>query len=157
MTTDIHQSVRDRLRFFQEPEPSRIVNWLKQVRPSNQWSASGKRITGRCPVHNDSSPSFVINVDRGYCMCSSCGYYSTDIVRFASTLLQCDYASAFKQVIIVEFGLKVDKRRERDLSIWDAQQEVLGTLTTCASQILAHAAQNPSDPEYYYAQPAVTY
>lgn len=145
MSSEITLSHRERLRFFKEPGPRKVYEWLKRANPQGQWSLSGQKINGLCPYHADRSPSSVLNLDRGFFSCSSCNTYVTDFVRFAAHILNTDYKDAFDRTIIQEFSLKVEKTLQLDLARDANNQEVLKVFCAVSSELLIQAANNPSD------------
>jgi len=151
-------STKDRLSYWQKPGSQKLLNLLKQLFPSGQWQPTGeKKLQGCCPFHNDSSPSAFVDLNYGLFKCSGCGTVHTDLVRFLGEATQVDYATAFKRYIIVELGLKVHKKKEKDLEAFDAQQELMKLVAKVSSDLLSKAANNPGDPELQFAQKAIGY
>jgi len=62
------------------------VSILDVVSPHVTLRRSGRRYVGLCPFHNDKTPSFSVNAERGYFHCFGCGAGGT-LFDLASALL----------------------------------------------------------------------
>ena len=91
---------------------------------------AGARYTGRCPFHEERTPSFSVNADKGVYYCFGCGA-SGDTITFVRETEQLDFAGAVEW-LADRFNVKVEyeevspehdarrRRHERLLSLLDA-------------------------------------
>ncbi len=152
-------TTKDRQRYFSEPGSQQWLTFLRQHCPANQWTATETKIQGRCPhpAHNDTSPSFVINLAAFYAKCLGCPYHETDPVALVALILGVDYTAALHRVFIVEFGLKVSADQQEALTLFHGIQTTIREVAAIAANLLYTAAHNTADTEYAYAQNAVRY
>jgi len=64
----------------------------------------GKEFTGLCPFHNEKSPSFVVNDQKGFYHCFGCTAHG-DIITFLMAIEKMDYKNAVIQ-LTEEFNIK---------------------------------------------------
>ncbi len=83
--------------------------------------ASGSSLKGLCPFHNEKTPSFNVNVDKGYYKCFGCGK-AGDTITFVRDTEQLNFSEAvealgkrFNIVIEYEEGSGGPSREERSL------------------------------------------
>ena len=58
---------------------------------------SGRNFTGRCPFHEEKTPSFIVNPERGSYKCFGCGK-GGDIISFLMESEKLDFKDALKQL-----------------------------------------------------------
>lgn len=56
---------------------------------------SGRNMLGLCPFHNEKTPSFTVNSERGFFHCFGCGV-GGDVITFIMKIENLDYVSAVK-------------------------------------------------------------
>ena len=61
-------------------------------------TVSGDSLTGCCPIHKDSNPSFSVNLKTGQCKCFSCGW-SGNYVSLYAQLHGLTSKDAFKEIL----------------------------------------------------------
>lgn len=61
-------------------------------------TVSGDSLTGCCPIHKDSNPSFSVNLKTGQCKCFSCGW-SGNYVSLYAQLHGLTNKEAFKEIL----------------------------------------------------------
>jgi phosphoribosylformylglycinamidine synthase PurS subunit len=66
---------------------------------------AGSRFKGLCPFHNEKSPSFHVDPDKGFYKCFGCGK-AGDIITFVRETEQLNFTEAIEAL-----GLLVDDRR----------------------------------------------
>src|ERR1035437_8579000 len=68
---------------------------------------AGKNFKGRCPFHNEKTPSFFVSPERGSYYCFGCGAKG-DIFTFVENFEGIDFVGALK-VLAERTGVKLDK------------------------------------------------
>ena len=66
---------------------------------------AGREMKGCCPFHNEKSPSFYVNDDKGFYHCFGCGAHG-DVIRFMTDNMGLPFMEAVKQ-LAGEAGLEV--------------------------------------------------
>lgn len=69
-------------------------------------NAGSGRLKGLCPFHNEKTPSFNVNVDKGFYKCFGCGK-SGDIISFVSETEQLNFAESV-EAIGKRFGIPIE-------------------------------------------------
>lgn len=72
----------------------------------------GREFTGLCPFHNEKSPSFTVNDDKGFFHCFGCGAHG-DVIGFAMRNGGLAFPEAVEQ-LAMEAGLEVPRVRPED-------------------------------------------
>ena len=72
----------------------------------------GREFTGLCPFHNEKSPSFTVNDDKGFFHCFGCGAHG-DVIGFAMRNRGLSFPEAVEQ-LAAEAGLEVPRMRQED-------------------------------------------
>ena len=90
---DVGEGLR---KLWKTVNPGTWAQLLREVAPQNEWQLAGTTIKGRCPYHDDSDPSFVLDFAKGYGRCygAGCNKYVTNIVALFSKLLRVSDAEA---------------------------------------------------------------
>ena len=108
-------------------EAARIVD---VVSDRTQLRKQGARFVGRCPFHEERTPSFSVNADRGWYHCFGCGV-GGDTIRFVRETHQLDFVGAVEW-LAERFNVPLEyeesspradeerRRRERLLSLLEA-------------------------------------
>lgn len=84
MDSDVQQ-VKDRTNIVE------IIGQYVQLRKA------GRNYSGRCPFHNERTPSFMVSPERGTYMCFGCGEKG-DVFSFIQKMDGIDFATALKQL-----------------------------------------------------------
>ncbi len=66
---------------------------------------AGREMKGCCPFHNEKTPSFYVNDDKGFYHCFGCGAHG-DVIRFMTDNMGLPFIEAVKQ-LAAEAGLEV--------------------------------------------------
>src|SRR5690606_24462821 len=72
----------------------------------------GREFTGLCPFHNEKSPSFTVNDEKGFFHCFGCGAHG-DVIGFAMRNNGLPFPEAVEQ-LAQEAGLAVPRVRPED-------------------------------------------
>ena len=123
------------------------VNLAEVVSARMPLKKSGREYTGRCPFHDDSSPSFSVNPDKGLYHCFGCGA-SGGAVRFVMEFDRLDFVSAV-ELLAGLVGLDVPKDAEDP----EAQKRAILRDVIADADTLFRGALK-SHPE---REPAITY
>lgn len=136
---------------------ARFVELLRIKNPEGKWTASGNKVTGRCPYHDDNTPSFSILLDRGFGKCFSCDTYVGNPVFFWARITGLSHASALGD-LKQNFSLEgVSDATGHKLAAWDRNQRVKQRILAFAHREMLDAIALPNDPSFALAQPAVQY
>ena len=103
----------------------------------------GREYTGLCPFHNEKSPSFTVNEEKGFFHCFGCGVHG-DVIGFVMQSQNMGFLDAI-EALAGEAGLEVPKAtpQEREKAV---RQKTLGEVmdAACAfyqSQLTTRAGQ----------------
>ncbi|HLY56105.1 MAG TPA: DNA primase [Stellaceae bacterium] len=87
----------------------------------------GREWTGLCPFHNEKSPSFTVNEDKGFFHCFGCGAHG-DVIGFVMQAENLGFVEAIER-LAAEAGLEVPKptpearaRAARDATLHDVME-----------------------------------
>lgn len=139
-------------------------NIAKQAHPNSDWVYQRQTIKGKCPFHDDKSPSFYIDLGKKHAKCfgADCGKYFWDPVRFYMAMsgqgmhyhkalldMKNRFGIQFSQKLIAEVG-KTQKHREMKKLLFQLMQ---GELIDC------YADRNSKAPnqDLLYARDALAY
>ena len=99
-----------------------IAPTVKLIRAGREWKAC-------CPFHNEKTPSFTVNDDKGFYHCFGCGAHG-DAIRFLTDQRGMPFMDAVKE-LAAKAGLEVPapdpqarERAERTASLTDVMAEV---------------------------------
>lgn len=84
-----------------------IVELIRQYVPS--LNASGRAVKGLCPFHNEKTPSFHVQRDKGFFKCFGCGE-SGDAIEFLSKIEQVGFSEALER-LAQQAGITLDKKK----------------------------------------------
>ena len=88
------------------------------VSERTQLKRSGVRFTGRCPFHEERTPSFSVNAHDKLYYCFGCGK-GGDLVSFVKEFENVDFAGAIEW-LADRFGVRLEY--EESSPVWEAQQ-----------------------------------
>src|SRR3982750_723230 len=99
-----------------------IAPSVKLIRAGREWKAC-------CPFHNEKTPSFTVNDDKGFYHCFGCGAHG-DAIRFLTDQRGMQFMDAVKE-LAAKAGLEVPapdpqarERAERTSTLTDVMAEV---------------------------------
>lgn len=88
---------------------------------------AGREFKGLCPFHNEKTPSFTVNDDKGFFHCFSCGAHG-DVIEFEMRANHLSFTDAV-EVLADQCGLEVPKatpedreREERRATLYEATE-----------------------------------
>src|SRR5256885_10081316 len=122
-----------------------IAPSVKLLRAGREWKAC-------CPFHNEKTPSFTINDDKGFYHCFGCGAHG-DAIRFLTDHGGMPFIDAVKE-LAAKAGLEVPapdpqakERSERTATLTDVMGEVARWDSEQLQGIArADARENPKSP-----------
>ena len=110
-----------------------IQRRVRLVKKNREWS-------GLCPFHNEKSPSFTVNEDKGFFHCFGCGAHG-DVIGFVMRAENRSFVEAVEQ-LAAEAGLEVPKptqeAREHAIKQATLHDVVAAAASWFRSQLLAH-------------------
>jgi len=103
--SDVVQQIKDKL------------NIIDVIAPYVELKRSSKNFVGRCPFHQEKTPSFNVSPDRGMYHCYGCGV-GGDVFNFVQAMEGVDFKESLK-ILAVKAGVELvpedpQKRTERD-------------------------------------------
>jgi DNA primase len=98
-----------------------VARRVKLTRAGREWK-------GCCPFHNENTPSFYVNDDKGFYHCFGCGAHG-DVIRFLTEQMGLGFIDAVKQ-LAMEAGMEVPSETPEAR----ARAEVTDTLQTVAGR-----------------------
>ena len=114
---------------------------------------AGNSYKGLCPFHNEKTPSFNVDEDRGFYHCFGCGE-SGDVISFIQKIENIDFITAISK-LAEEFGIDMENYGYRDESkknrIYEMNREAarfyFKNLTNSANQGYDYIIQRELDVE----------
>ena len=98
---------------------SELLEFLKRTdvyKNEAKWEQKGRMLRGRCrsPLHHgpDNNPSMLINLEKGYAKCYTCGYYESHLGKILSPIIGLDAAGSIQKL---QAQLNVSVFKEKDL------------------------------------------
>lgn len=144
-------------RIWNELKPQPLLDKLRAAAPGGKWTASGNRVGGCCPYHDESTPSFQIYIDRGYAKCFGCEKFISNPIELWAKIKQCGRVDALLD-LRQQFGLKfLGGSVNTQLESWDRNQNLKKKISQLCHDELLNAIASPNDPKYGHAQHAVRY
>ncbi len=144
-------------RIWAELKPQPLLDKLRGVQPAAKWTASGSRLSGCCPYHDESTPSFHIYLERGYARCFGCEKFVSNPIELWAKIRQSGRVDALLD-LRQQFGLKfLSGTMNTQLEAWERNQLVKQRIVTLCHDELVNAIGNPANPLYAQAQPTVRY
>ena len=86
-----------------------IVDVVGRRVPLNK---KGANYWGCCPFHNEKTPSFCVNEEKGFCKCFGCGE-GGDIISFTMKVNNMDFKSAIEELANMA-GMKMPEYKPRN-------------------------------------------
>src|SRR5579871_4659159 len=91
----------------------------------------GREYTGLCPFHNEKTPSFTVNEDKGFFHCFGCGAHG-DVIGFVMRADRLSFPEAVER-LAAEAGLPVPKPTAAAREQARRQKTLLETLEAAAA------------------------
>ena len=148
-------STKQLCQIWAEMKAPIVHEQLQTALPGNRWRLSGSEISGLCPWHDDTSPSFRIYLNKGYCKCFGCGKYAWNPVELWAKVKNCPPSAALNELRTL-FGISfLSASSSNQLAAWERNQLLKRRICELAHQELVDAIAQPTNPRYAAAQPAV--
>lgn len=133
-----------------------VDDWLSilhEFYPNNDWEQRGSSIRGCCPFHDDRTPSFWVNIDKGGFICygESCHKNGWDPIGLFADLSHTSYGDAAKQ-LKNRFNIKLPNTFIQDAQKLDEHNKMKLALLDVMNQELVDALEHPDDPQYDYLE-----
>lgn len=144
-------------KIWTELKPAPVLERLRGLQPTARWTASGMHLSACCPYHDESTPSFVVYLDRGYARCFGCEKFVASPIEFWAKITGKSRSEALLD-LRQHFGLKfLTGTINTLLEAWDRNQQTKRRIAELCHDELTNAIANPNDPAYSGSQAAVRY
>lgn len=144
---------------WRDISPADWLSLLQEYRPNNKWVLTGNIIKGLCinPAHADTSPSFIVNLDRGsaHCFGASCSYSEWNPVRFVSDLSNIAYATAIRK-LKSRFNIKLPNTFVQNVQQIEDNNQLKQILLRVTNLELTEALAHSENKEFAYAAPLIS-
>jgi DNA primase len=108
----------------------------------------GRSWKGLCPFHNERTPSFTVDRDKGLYHCFGCGA-GGDVIHFVRQIDRLDFTEAV-EALASRFGVAIPKRASRGPR--DEQREKLLAAVAAAQRFYAEELAKPGNPAAAYLE-----
>lgn len=139
---------------WRDISPADWLSLLQEYRPDNKWVLTGDIIKGLCinPAHADTSPSFIVNLERGsaHCFGASCSYSEWNPVRFVGDLSNVAYATAIRK-LKARFNIKLPNSFIQNIQQIEDNNQLKQILYRITNLELTEALAHSDQKEYAYA------
>ena len=108
----------------------------------------GRSWKGLCPFHNERTPSFTVDRDKGLYHCFGCGA-GGDVIHFVRQIDRLDFPEAV-EALASRFGVAIPKRASRGPR--DEQREKLLAAVAAAQRFYAAELARPGNPAAEYLE-----
>ena len=144
-------------RIWADLKPQVLLERLRTLQPGAKWTASGNRLSACCPYHDETTPSFHIELARGYAKCYGCEKFIANPIELWAKLTTRSRSEALLD-LKQNFGLKfLTGAVNTQLEAWDRNQQVKKRIVELCHDELINAITHPTNPMYASSQAAVTY
>ncbi|HZI64963.1 MAG TPA: CHC2 zinc finger domain-containing protein, partial [Thermoanaerobaculia bacterium] len=109
---------------------------------------AGRSWKGLCPFHNERTPSFTVDRDKGLYHCFGCGA-GGDVIHFVRQIDRLDFPEAI-EVLAARFGVAIPKRVARGPR--DVEREKLLAAVAAAQRFYAAELAKPGNPAAEYLE-----
>ena len=117
-----------------------IVDVIGQVVPLKR---AGSNFKGRCPFHNEKTPSFVVSETKQIFTCFGCGA-TGDVFAFVQKYYQLDFMQAVEK-LAKEYGIEMDRSFRRD-----EHKDEAYNINREAAKFFFKAFREKANPGYTY-------
>jgi DNA primase len=104
---------------------------------------TGRNFVGLCPFHNEKTPSFSVNPERGFFHCFGCGAGGT-VFNFIMKIEGATFPEAVRS-LARRYGVKLPEQGESGPGA--AEREALGRANQVAAEFFSHVLWNTNDGE----------
>ena len=109
---------------------------------------AGRSWKGLCPFHNERTPSFTVDRDKGLYHCFGCGA-GGDVIHFLRQIDRLDFPEAV-EALAARFGVAIPRRATRGPR--DEQREKLLAAVAAAQKFYAAELAKPGNPAAAYLE-----
>jgi len=146
-------------RLWTKISPSHWFGLLQEIAPHNKWQMQGRTtIKGCCPYHNDHTPSFVLQFQRGFGKCheKTCRRYVSDPVQLVAKLMNTNFTQAL-MFLSNRFDLSdILLTNADELEKYNKLQEMKKQAAIAMNRVLLEVIRD--DPDHLaYCRPVVAY
>lgn len=117
-----------------------IVDVIGQVVPLKR---AGSNYKGRCPFHNEKTPSFVVSETKQIFTCFGCGA-SGDVIKFVQQYYQLDFVQSIEK-LAGEYGIAIKRDYRRS-----ENKEEAYNINREAAKFFFRALRERANPAYDY-------
>src|SRR6201996_8493205 len=114
--------------------PAVVQRQVRLVKKGREWS-------GLCPFHNEKSPSFTVNEDKGFFHCFGCGAHG-DVITFLMRSRHMSFPDAVEQ-LAGQAGLDLPEQTPQDRER-EKRQAGLHDVTEAAAKFFEEQLWKPS-------------
>ena len=104
---------------------------------------AGRNFVGLCPFHNEKTPSFSVNAERGFYHCFGCGAGGT-VFNFIMKVEGLTFPEAVRS-LARRYGVKLPENEESGPAA--AEREAIARANQVAAEFFAHVLWNTNDGE----------
>src|SRR5688572_2678631 len=109
---------------------------------------SGRSWKGLCPFHNERTPSFTVDREKGLYHCFGCGA-GGDVIHFLRQIDRLDFPEAV-EALASRFGVSIPRRESRGPR--DERREKLYAAVAAAQRFYAAELARPGNPAAKYLE-----
>lgn len=117
-----------------------IVDVIGRVVPLKR---AGSNFKGRCPFHNEKTPSFVVSETKQIFTCFGCGA-TGDVIAFVEKYYQLDFMQAVEK-LANEYGIEMDRSFKKD-----QHKDEAYNINREAAKFFFRAFREKANPGYTY-------
>ena len=137
---DINDSVLAELRA--------VTDIVEVIGEHTRLKKAGRSWKGLCPFHNERTPSFTVDRDKGLYHCFGCGA-GGDVIHFLRQIDRLDFPEAV-EALAARFGVAIPRRAARGPQ--DEQREKLLAAVAAAQKFYAAELAKPGNPAAAYLE-----
>ncbi|HEX9302928.1 MAG TPA: DNA primase [Thermoanaerobaculia bacterium] len=124
------------------------VDIVEVVSEHTRLKKAGRSWKGLCPFHNERTPSFTVDRDKGLYHCFGCGA-GGDVIHFLRQIDRLDFPEAV-EALASRFGVEIGRRATRGPR--DEQREKLLGAVAAAQRFYAAELAKPGNPAAAYLE-----
>jgi len=124
------------------------VDIVEVVSEHTRLKKAGRSWKGLCPFHNERTPSFTVDRDKGLYHCFGCGA-GGDVIHFVRQIDRLDFPEAI-EALASRFGVAIPQRVSRGPR--DEQREKLLAAVAAAQRFYAAELAKPGNPAAAYLE-----
>jgi hypothetical protein len=140
-----------------------IAQWeqlLKEhKRPHGFQRVSNTKLRGLClnPDHHDTSPSYFIDVEKGYAKCygSSCEAYESDPVRLLSSIMGKTIPETLRFIVNTYKPPFISSKAAEKFEKFQRHQEMKSQIFLASQQLMLQALADMEHPDNAWARPSL--